>query len=177
MRALWQKEDSTGRFHGEFKKPTDIQSLRQQSLQLARLFLDAQRRAPFGQGVTIDLLLQRWAVSVHGISYLDSEIGNIVGPLFAEFPVLERFSSLLPHRRRAIAAIKRFEYLLVKYVDDWARNRNPSSSLSDLKEKLVHRLVRARDRSKLSEFHYRSTLKMLAIAGREHVQLALSSAL
>ncbi|KAE8151322.1 putative sporulation-specific N-formyltyrosine oxidase Dit2 [Aspergillus avenaceus] len=184
--ATWDRFASVIR--PAIQKPTDIESLRERSSQLADLFLTTQKNGSLTPGVTIDPLIQRWAIAVYGETFLDSEIGcmddpanplessvtavksNIVGPLFAEFPFLEKLSFVFPRRRRAITAIKRFEHLLVKHVDSQAPTFNG-------KEKLIHRLLRARERSELTEFHYRSNLKMLTIAGHENAQLALTSAL
>ncbi|KAI9368925.1 cytochrome P450 [Aspergillus egyptiacus] len=170
------------------QKPTDICSLRKKSANLAELLLQAQEGGRPGRGVAIDRLLQRWAVAVYGVAFLDTEIGcledgdnelekciaatkrNIVGPFFAEFPALERFSFLFPSRRRALAAIKRFETLLVGVVDAWSRkktNHGPPSPQE--REKVVHRLVRAHEQGELSDFHFRSNLKMLTIAGHENL--------
>ncbi|PLB49960.1 putative sporulation-specific N-formyltyrosine oxidase Dit2 [Aspergillus steynii IBT 23096] len=177
------------------QKPTDTEPVRVKSSQLARLLLDSQKSAPSGQGVMVDPLIQRWAVAVYGTLFLDSEINclddaanplenaltavkaNVVGPIFSEFPILEKASCLFPQRRRAIAAIKTFERLLIKHVDSWAESPASEYSASAEKEKLAHRLVRARNQNELTEFHYRSNLKMLTIAGHENVQLALTSAL
>ncbi|KAF1735027.1 Cytochrome P450-DIT2 [Beauveria bassiana] len=42
---------------------------------------------------------------------------------------------------------------------------------------MVHHLVRARHSGKLSDFHYRSNLKQLLVAGHENVEAALQSAM
>ncbi|KAL6238243.1 hypothetical protein BDW75DRAFT_228069 [Aspergillus navahoensis] len=175
------------------RKPTNIRWMREKSSQLVELFLSAQSLAPSGQGVLVDRLIQRWAVDVFGVAFLDSEIGCLRDPahplenalatmkdnfptmVFAEFPILEKFPFLLRSCHCAFSAIKNFENLLVAHVDEWARARKRGNQGGN--EKLVHRLVQARESFELSEFHYRSNLKMLITAGHENAYAALLSAL
>ncbi|RDW67356.1 cytochrome P450 [Aspergillus mulundensis] len=173
------------------RKPKDIQSLREKSSQLAELLLNAQALAPSGRGVAIDRPIQRWAVDIYGVAFLDSDIGCLRDPtssleialaemkenfpsiLFLEFPFLQKFPFLFPWCRRALSSIHKFEDLLVAHIDEWTRARGGREE----KGKLVHRLLRARENLEISEFHYRSNLKMLITAGHENAYAVLLSAL
>ncbi|KAA8651961.1 cytochrome P450 monooxygenase xanG [Aspergillus tanneri] len=188
------------------QKPRDIRSLCDRSARLASLLLQTQQSVTLSSfssastasdepsGVVIEPLLQRWALSVYGDYFLHTELGcletpgttidrlvtavkrSIPLPLVGEFPVLERFRWLLPHTRRGFAAVQQFEEHLIEQVDQVSPS--PAyTSLSPGNNKLIHRLKRAREQGLLCEYHYRSNLKMMTVAGHENVNLALTSAL
>ncbi|KAL4995664.1 cytochrome P450 [Aspergillus recurvatus] len=157
------------------KKPTDIRWMREKSPQIVGLLLNAQSLAPSERGVLVDRLIQRWAGAKGPTNPLENALAamkdNFPTMVYAEFPILEKFPPFLRSCRHAFSAIKNFEDLLVAHIDEWARARKRGDQGGN--EKLVHRLVQARESSELSEFHYRSNLKMLITAGHENAYAAL----
>jgi unspecific monooxygenase len=176
------------------QRPFSIDSLVKKSQKLSQLFLESQQlNASTHSGVTVDPLTHRWAVSTYSEYFLDVELGCLendsipleklmgklqnsvtpLAPLFTEFPVIERLWWLFPDRRRAFGFVDEIESLLVSYTDQHMKHP-PSAENAD---KMIHGLQRARAEGTLSEYRYRSNLKMLFVAGTENIHFALSSAM
>jgi unspecific monooxygenase len=172
----------------------NIDSLVTKSQKLARLFLENTKlNASINTGVTIDPLTHRWAVSTYCEYFLDVELNCLdnnnvrleklmgemekavipLAPLFTEFPVIERLWKLFPDRRRAFGFVDEMESLLVSYTDQHLKQ----PPLPENADKMIHALQRARVEGALSEYRYRSNLKMLFVAGTENIQFGLISAM
>ncbi|KAM3546743.1 hypothetical protein ARSEF1564_000319 [Beauveria bassiana] len=190
--------DSNGQLHADFcdiLKPALLQRfaidfMRSESSSLANRLHDAQQLDVSDVGISIDSLIWRWAVTIYSHYFMDID----EWPLSFEQTSAQKITALqssswmaramvifnvtfsLPWRpasyKRAAAVIQQLEDTLV----DIAESRTfPASGTSELK--MVHHLVRARHSGKLSDFHYRSNLKQLLVAGHENVEAALQSAM
>ncbi|KFX94356.1 hypothetical protein O988_06351 [Pseudogymnoascus sp. VKM F-3808] len=175
------------------QRPFTIDSIVQKSQKLAQLFLDNQGQASPNKGVTIDPFVHRWAVSVYGEYFLDVELGclenahvrleQLIGelndsviplaPILTEFPILERLWWLFPARRRAFALVDEIDSLIVAHTEHHL-TKPPSPENAN---KMIHYLQRARSEGTISEWHYRSNLNMMFIAGNENMLFAVTSAM
>ncbi|KAK8149483.1 mitochondrial Homoaconitase [Beauveria asiatica] len=190
--------DSDGQLHADFcniLKPALLQRfaidfMRSESCSLANRLHQEQQLDVFDVGISIDSLIWRWAVTIYSHYFMDID----EWPLSFEQTSAQKITALqssswmaramvifnvafsLPWRpasySKAAAIIQQLEDTLV----DIAESRNfPASGTKELK--MVHHLVRARHSGKLSDFHYRSNLKQLLVAGHENVEAALQSAM
>ncbi|KAB8231255.1 cytochrome P450 [Aspergillus alliaceus] len=95
--------------------------------------------------------------------------GEIFKPMFMNFPVLDRFSDLIPCRVRARDMVKQFSATLEYCVRQGQRSANPNN--------LGARLIAARDGGVLTRKQFRDNLNVLFVAGQENPQLLLISIL
>jgi xanthocillin biosynthesis cytochrome P450 monooxygenase len=174
------------------QRPYSIEYIRLVSARLISAFLRAQSSAaPNSTGIPIEPFIQRWAVEIYYHYFMDMKLGCLDDPgveiekaltqfkrcqptpLFSEFPFLEKLGWLLPSRSRAFSIVRDIEELLVGQADSLAPKN--SHSATEEHEKMIYRLKAARDNGKISEFHYRSNLKILLIAGHEGSHVTLIS--
>ncbi|KAK2735922.1 hypothetical protein FQN57_001062 [Myotisia sp. PD_48] len=175
------------------QRPFEIDSLVRKSSKLVDLFLQDQAMAQGGRGISTDLFVQRWAISIYAEYFLDVELGclenpnvrleNIMGefnnavlpfgPLFTEFPFIEKAAWLFPSRRRAFALANEIETLIIDHTEPLTLKKPAPGN----ETKMIYHLQRARAEKSISEFHYRSNLKMMYIAGNENARFTIISAL
>ncbi|KAL4908352.1 hypothetical protein BDW74DRAFT_166098 [Aspergillus multicolor] len=138
-----------------------------------------------GTGVVINDLIERGAIDVVGEMFFDVHFGaldedatrpvraqmalqsilwNLGGHVTGVFPLLERIGwPLCPARPRCFAMVRELEGALIELADAL-----PLPSEKHPSEKLIYRLWQARDTGQMSDFHYRSNLKMMFFAGHEN---------
>ncbi|RFU33138.1 hypothetical protein B7463_g3159, partial [Scytalidium lignicola] len=175
------------------QRPFSVDSLVKKSEKLAQMLLQNQQYAAADSGVIIDPFVHRWAVSVYGEYFLDVELeclenphvrleqllGELnqsvipLGPLFTEFPIIERLWWLFPARRRAFALVDEIDSLIVEHTEHHLK----LPPLPENANKMIHHLQRARIEGTISEWHYRSNLNMMFIAGNENMLFAVTSAM
>lgn len=156
-----------------------------------------QQQAAPDCGIIINDIIQWWATDVYGQYFLDVDLGCLDSgtaraqqafrkviqnfpPLFlVALPFLERISTLLfPSCRRASQTSNELvEALLEAVATRPLLEKGPVQIKGNRSDKLIYRLQRARDSGQLTEFHYRSNMKMMFIAGHENVKTSLVSAL
>ncbi|KAE8353792.1 cytochrome P450 [Aspergillus coremiiformis] len=96
---------------------------------------------------------------------------EIFKPIFMNFPVLDRFSALIPCRVRAREMVKEFSTALESCV------RQGQDLKSSKPSNLGARLITARDHGVLTKKQFRDNLNVLFVAGQENPQLLLISML
>ncbi|RAL12434.1 cytochrome P450 [Aspergillus homomorphus CBS 101889] len=145
------------------------------------------------EGIVINDLIERWAIDVFGEMFFDVQfaaLDDVQRPVRAQsalnailwslgnhltgaFPLLERIGApLCPARPHCFAMIRELEEALIEITDAL-----PDPSDKNQADKLIYRMRGARDSGQMSDFHYRSNLKMLFFAGHENVKFAFIAAL
>ncbi|KAE8404447.1 cytochrome P450 [Aspergillus pseudonomiae] len=187
---LWKQ--FTGIMKPGIQRAHNISALKIASCRLIATFKREQQQAPSDRGVVINDIIERWAIDVFGDSFFDVDFGalnggtvraqdallailwNLGGHLIHLFPVLERIGwPLRPARPYCFSMIRELEEALIDVTEKLTSTETPSGR----SEKLIYRLKRARDNGLMSDFHYRSNLKMLFFAGHENVKFALIATL
>jgi unspecific monooxygenase len=178
------------------RRAPDITSLTVTAEKLVSLLAIRQSQTIPGQGIIINELIQRWALDAFGECFLDVNFGcldndncriqnalqgvllSFAGPLLLAFPLLERICwLLLPSRRRSFALVRELETVLLEQTDTLHPQVKYGDHLSETSEKLIYRLNRAQWTGQMSDFHYRSNLKMMLFAGHENAKSSLISTL
>ncbi|KFH40566.1 Cytochrome p450 protein [Hapsidospora chrysogenum ATCC 11550] len=188
--------DSDGDLHDQFSKiikpgiqrPHDFTSVISRSSQLALKLLEMQ--AAMGEdAVPVRESIFEWAAFVFGESFLDLEFDRMnfsdfnsqktlsaqhrtaLGRLKDMFPFLDQLPWTWKVTRQASKRFSNLEAMLIEHTRrGFGRPRAPGCE-----DKLIHRMNRALEQGTLSDFHYRSNLKQLFIAGTENVESALMS--
>ncbi|KAI4098416.1 MAG: hypothetical protein L6R37_006498 [Teloschistes peruensis] len=177
---------------GMTKRNFDCRPLINTSRKLVELLLQAQSRTAAGEGVMINPLILRYAISVMGQSFLDIDFQcledlenpilevqtnikrSIFKPFYMNFPVADKYPALFPSRKRAFALVRRFESLLYDLVQN--RPRTSCKKKHDASNnQVVHMLEQALKEGKITEKQYRDNLKITFIVGHENTQLLLNS--
>ncbi|KAL8715431.1 MAG: hypothetical protein Q9220_000765 [cf. Caloplaca sp. 1 TL-2023] len=177
---------------GLTKRDFECRPLVNSSRKLVNLLLQAQMQSPSGNGVSINPFILRYAITVMGQSFLDTDFHclddpkneildlqmtikqSIFKPIFLNFPFLDKYSALIPSRQRAFFLVRHFESLLCKLVQN--RPRQTSEKATNTKsEQVIHLLERALKEGKITEKQYRDNLKITFIVAHENTQLLLNS--
>lgn len=184
---LWRK--FSGILKPGIQRPADIISIRRKSASLVSLLIEQQHRVEPKIGIKIETLVQRWAISVYAEHFLDLQLGephevdneitelqsrikgNFPHPFISDFPFLE-YIPFLSSWHRAFADVKKFETRLLHLV---CKDTKPATATNE--DKMIYALNKARNEGQISEYHYRSNMKILFVAGHENVQQAFISLL
>ncbi|KAL8721634.1 MAG: hypothetical protein Q9225_001723 [Loekoesia sp. 1 TL-2023] len=179
---------------GLTKRNFDGRPLVNSSRKLVNLLLQAQSQTPQGEGVLINPFILRYAISVMGQSFLDIDFRcldepknqisglqmtikqSIFKPLYLNFPVLDKYSNLIPSRQRAFKLVKQFENLLYDLVRNRPRHSLGEKSSPD-SDQVIHMLEKALKEGKITERQFRDNLKITFIVAHENIQLLLNSML
>ncbi|OAQ98302.1 hypothetical protein LLEC1_03588 [Akanthomyces lecanii] len=191
--------DSNGTLHAEFTeiiKPAitrrfSIDYLQQESRALTTKLCSAQNSVGADVGISVDEVLWRWSINIFAECFLDTR----EWPLSMHETSAQKITAVqsrdwvssvrnmflifnfIPWRpigyRKATALIQQLDDTLFDISES---RKNPSLGAGD-ELKLVHRLASAHEAGQLSEFHYRSNLKQLLLAGHENVEVVLQSAM
>ncbi|KAL8949692.1 MAG: hypothetical protein Q9222_004221 [Ikaeria aurantiellina] len=177
---------------GLTKRDFDCRPLVNTSRKLAKLLLQAQMQTTSGNGVLINPFILRYAITVMGQSFLDTDFRclddpkneildlqmtikqSIFKPLFLNFPFLDKFSALIPSRQRAFSLVRQFELLLCNLVQNRPQH-TLEKGINTNSEQVIHLLERARKEGKITEKQYRDNLKIIFIVAHENTQLLLNS--
>ncbi|KUM62350.1 hypothetical protein ACN42_g4756 [Penicillium freii] len=170
----------------------NISSLKRAAAKLISIFKREQEHTPFDHGVVINDIIERWSIDVFGESFFDVDFGgmdggcvrsqnallailwNLGGHLIHQFPLFERIGwPLRPTRPHCFSMIRELEEALI----DVTKNLKYGETPPERPEKLIYRLKRAHDAGLMSDFHYRSNLKMMFFAGHENVKFAFVATL
>ncbi|GMF75187.1 unnamed protein product [Aspergillus oryzae] len=187
---LWKQ--FTGVMKPGIQRPHSISSLKVASSKLIATFKREQQHAPSDRGVVINDIIERWAIDVFGKSFFDVDFGalnggtvraqdallailwNLGGHLIHHFPMFERIGwPLRPTRPHCFSMIRELEEALIDITEKLKYPETPP----DRFEKVIYRLKRARDDGLMTDFHYRSNLKMMFFAGHENVKFAFIATL
>lgn len=169
------------------QQPTDVSSIRRKTSSLATLLMEEQCLAGPKMGIKIGSLAQRWAISVYAEQFLDWQLdgprgvdaeitelqtrikGNFPHPFISDFPLLE-YIPRLSSWHRAFADVKKFE---TRFLDLLRQEARPGTAGNE--GKMIYALNKAHDEGRISEYHYRSNMKILFVAGHENAQQAFIS--
>lgn len=174
------------------KRQFDIAYMKQRSSELrARLWRDREMQdKDCTIGINIEDHVQHWALSIcckyfmginlESVPDIDNRLTRVLtarkkrfmGGITMLFPTLQRFPWLFPSDRRAFRLVKEFEEIVIEI------GKLSPDSESDADDNTIKgRLNSARRDGDISEFHYRSNLKQLLLAGFEDIESVLLSAL
>ncbi|KAJ5580293.1 Cytochrome monooxygenase xanG [Penicillium hispanicum] len=171
------------------RRITDSTPLLQKSRRFVDILLQEQAKLRDGKGVLVNPIIQRWALSCMGLSFMNvdlealenpgqrlEELQTIIKktlfkPLFFNFPDLDRFPKLFPQRRVAFAIMQEFGDLLVETV----RARPQVEFEAGSPEQVVDGLDRALKEGKITEEQYRANLKVTFLTAHENAQQLLNS--
>ncbi|KAJ5128259.1 Cytochrome monooxygenase xanG [Penicillium atrosanguineum] len=159
-------------------------------LEKSRLFVDIlleEQEKPGEKGVVVNPIIQRWALSCMGISFMNvdlealerpgqrlEELQTIIKktlfkPLFFNFPDLDKYPTIFPKRRAAFAIMQEFGDLLVSTV----QHRIHTTSTDG--DQVVDLLDRALKENKITLEQYRANLKVTFLTAHENAQQLLNS--
>ncbi|KAJ5180915.1 Cytochrome monooxygenase xanG [Penicillium capsulatum] len=169
------------------RRITDSSLLLEKSRRFVDIIIQEQHALGEAKGVLVNPIIQRWALSCMGLSFMNvdleslekpgqrlEELQSIIKkilfkPLFFNFPDLDRFPYLFPQRKYAFAIMQEFGDLLVETV----RQRPPMTSVDG--EQVVDRLDRALKEGLIDEEQYRANLKVTFLTAHENAQQLLNS--
>ncbi|KAK2608976.1 hypothetical protein QQS21_002456 [Conoideocrella luteorostrata] len=186
---VWKQQRSI--LQSAIKRPFDIAYTKQKSSELLARVLrehdlqDKDRR----MGIDIDEHVQYWSLSICCKYFMDVDLEGIpnisnrltriltdqkldlMGGVVTLFPVLQRLPWLFPSTRRAFCLVEEFEKIVLEIAKLNRHNESGPDSNT-----IISCLNNARQNGAISEFHYRSHLKQLLLAGHEEVEPVLLSA-
>ncbi|CAG7927718.1 unnamed protein product [Penicillium olsonii] len=164
------------------KKVFDTTSLLQKSRKLVDVLI-----AKCQGSIPVNGDVQKWAVDVMGEAFLDVEfesLGNpndvpleslqsiikatLFSPIYFTFPDLDRFTWLLPSRKRAYEIMREFDDRLYTATMEMIRRTSKS-------DKLSHMLVDAYLTNKITEKQLRDNLKITFLTAHENAQQLVNS--
>ncbi|KAF9895318.1 cytochrome P450-dit2 [Aspergillus nanangensis] len=173
----------------------DITSMVRRSSKLVSIIASQQQRLSPGSSINVTGLVGRWTMDIFGERFLDAELHSLEnedaaletalqtlftalsGPLLALFPTLEWVFGFMPSRRLAMKLTQQYEDVLLKQVGNPPQKDRTLCAENTHQDKMIYRLQRAVQEGKMSEFHYKSNLKILAIAGWENMRSSFTSLL
>ncbi|PYH48031.1 cytochrome P450 monooxygenase xanG, partial [Aspergillus saccharolyticus JOP 1030-1] len=182
----------------------DLGRIRQQSAQLAQQLLRAQHQVDgpalgTSSGIRVENLVLRWTLIIFLDCFLDLDSDRfplqidalqrnferkkkgITTPLFSAiyniFPNLERMHWLFPNGSKGMRIADEFERILLDLAHESQAFASEEIKARRDDNKLIHRLIHARHEGHISEYHFRSNLKQVFMAGVENTDLVLGSAL
>ncbi|KAJ5681380.1 Cytochrome monooxygenase xanG [Penicillium maclennaniae] len=159
-------------------------------LQKSKLFVDIlleEQEKQGEKGVLVNPIIQRWALSCMGISFMNVDLEalerpgqrleslqtiikkSLFKPLFFNFPDLDKYPTIFPQRRAAFAIMQEFGDLLVSTV----QRRTHTTSTDG--EQVVDLLDRALKENKITFEQYRANLKVTFLTAHENAQQLLNS--
>ncbi|KAJ5715789.1 Cytochrome monooxygenase xanG [Penicillium malachiteum] len=162
-------------------------------LMKSRLFVDTLIVEQWGlgaNGVSVNPIIQRWALSCMGLSFMGVDLQalekpgqrieqlqtiikkTLFKPLFFNFPDLDRFPYLFHQRRVAFEIMQEFGDLLCETV----KKRPPTTGEENSTEQVVDLLDNALKEGKITETEYRNNLKVTFLTAHENAQQLLNSA-
>ncbi|KAH8807450.1 putative sporulation-specific N-formyltyrosine oxidase Dit2 [Xylogone sp. PMI_703] len=161
------------------------------------MLLSQQKELGPTSGIMVNGLIQRWAISIMGESFLDIDFGclekanqrievlqtiikrTLFHPLYFNFPLLDKFPWLFRSRKTAFAIMNEFEDLLVDLVKNRPRK---NKKLDPAAEKgtqdgdlVVHLLERALEEGVINDTQFRANLKIVFLTAHENAQQLLNS--
>ena len=171
---------------GIHDKEADFASIQAKSNRLVTLLLEEQARA--GR-VSIDSFLRRWSIAVNGEHFLGTDFHTLdqsdapmevqmreavrVRPhtFLTSFPYLEKYpwAWISRHGKPGFAVADEFERVLIESVRQRARV-DGSNSLADSLEQALRE-------GRITDFQFRSNIKLVFVASHENIQLFLNSAM
>ncbi|KAF3385274.1 Cytochrome P450-DIT2 [Penicillium rolfsii] len=176
------------------RRITDLRPLLEKSSKFVDVLLEEQRRLGNGVGVLVNPIIQRWALSCMGISFMGvdlealerpnqrlEELQTIIKktlfkPLFFNFPDLDRYPFLFPQRKISFQIMQEFGDLLCATVrqrpthqSDQSDHQNPDG------DQVVDYLDRALKENRITEEQYRANLKVTFLTAHENAQQLLNS--
>ncbi|EPS31026.1 hypothetical protein PDE_05980 [Penicillium oxalicum 114-2] len=184
----------TWRLYTSIMKPglqrriTDSRPLLEKSRTFVDILLEEQKVLGKTVGVLVNPIIQRWAISCMGISFLNldlkalehpgqrlEELQSIIKktlfqPLFFNFPDLDRYTMIFPQRKAAFQIMQEFSDLLNHTV----RSRPGYGETAD-GEQVIDYLDRALKEGRITEEQYRSNLKVTFLTAHENAQQLLNS--
>ncbi|KAL7932157.1 P450 family sporulation-specific N-formyltyrosine oxidase Dit2 [Trichoderma chlorosporum] len=189
--------DSDDQLHAHFSKilkpgfsrQISIEPMRSESNQLARKLCEAQGLAGKEGSVLIGSNILHWAISIYSEYFMDSktwpscyseiDVHRLISPqnkhwvgrVKGLFPIIDSLPWKLSSYLEISELVQRLENALLDHADE--RNKMPPSQGGE--SKIVYLLHQARQQGELSDFHYRSNLKQLLIAGYQNLEAALNS--
>ncbi|KAJ5902658.1 Cytochrome monooxygenase xanG, partial [Penicillium taxi] len=173
------------------RRITDSSLLIQKSRLFVDIILGEQIKLGPEKGITVNPIIQRWALSCMGVSFMGvdletlekpgqriEELQTIIkktlfSPLFFNFPDLDRFPKIFTQRKVAFGIMQEFGDLLVETV----RKRPQALQSPDSTEQVVDGLDRALKEGKITEVQYCNNLKVTFLTAHENAQQLLNSAL
>ncbi|KAF9888934.1 hypothetical protein FE257_008103 [Aspergillus nanangensis] len=193
--------DSDGDLHNVFVKllrpgilrPVNITRMREMSqLLVQKLLRDQQAVFASGIGCHIGSQVWHWAVDVFGEFFLDTQMDDLdysqtavqkilgarnqsfIGRFRDHFPVIEQLPYTFDISKRTRARLNKLEDTIVGHAE---RRLQKGPPLPGDENKLIFLLNRARKSGLISDFHYRSNLNQLFVAGHENVETTLVAAM
>lgn len=156
-----------------------------------------QQQASPDCGIVINDIIEWWSMDVYGHYFLDADLccldngktraqqafRNVVrtfpNRLLLQYPLLERISMFLfPSRRHALSMADELAEAVLEATAAYPLREKGSTEIERSRpEKLVYRLQRARDSGQLTDFYYRSNMKIMFMAGHENSKALLISSL
>ncbi|KAJ5224980.1 Cytochrome monooxygenase xanG, partial [Penicillium chermesinum] len=163
-------------------------------LQKSRLFVDLllkdQNRLGNSNGVSVNPVIQRWALSCMGLHFMGVDLQclekpgqrieqlqtiikkTLFKPLFFNFPDLDRYPYIFRQRKVAFNIMQEFGDLLVDTV-----TKRPAAQFdANNTEQVVDLLDQAFKEGKITEAQYRNNLKVTFLTAHENAQQLLNSA-
>ncbi|KAJ5698084.1 Cytochrome monooxygenase xanG [Penicillium macrosclerotiorum] len=170
------------------RRITDSKPLLEKSRKFVDILLEEQTRLGIDRGILVNPIIQRWALSCMGISFMNVDLEalerpgqrleqlqtiikqTLFKPLFFNFPDLDRYPYIFRSRTVAFNIMQEFGDLLVATV----RRRSQEQSSSD-GEQVVDYLDRALKEGRITEEQYRANLKVTFLTAHENAQQLLNS--
>ncbi|GIC84215.1 cytochrome P450-dit2 [Aspergillus udagawae] len=191
--------DSHGDLHDQFQRllkpaiqrPFTLDGMKIESTRLVRAILQQQESREDGSAVDISALVWRWAVSIYGDYFLDVRLDELeyhtaaiqqivgrqgrhaIGRMRRIFPFLDLLPWKWPAVEELFKNIHNLETALLGCID--CRLQTAHSPTDD--DKVIYRLSQALEQNQISDFHYRSNIKQLFVAGHENVESTVSASL
>ncbi|EAW14843.1 cytochrome P450 monooxygenase xanG [Aspergillus clavatus NRRL 1] len=175
------------------KKTFDSRPLLVKSRRFVDKILEDQATAG-KQGILVNAYVQKWAVDVMGVSFLDMDLQSLekphgavrlesiqsvikmtlFRPLFFNFPDLDQFAWLLSSRKRAYEIMHEFgdtlaDKVLAQMDDATAKGQKPEE------EQVVHMLVAAYRDGRLTQKQFKDNLKIVFLTAHENAQQLVNS--
>ncbi|KAL7804501.1 cytochrome P450 [Trichoderma afarasin] len=186
---VWKKQREI--LQPAIKRQFDIAYMKQTSSELrARLWQQHEvKDKGCVIGIDIDEHVQHWALSICCKYFMGIDLENVpdianrltrvltdqkkglMGGITMVFPILQRLPWLFPSNRRAFRLVKEFEEVVLEIAKLKADDASGVDGNS-----IRNRLNIALKDGAISDFHYRSNMKQLLLAGFEEVESVLLSA-
>ncbi|KAJ5851425.1 Cytochrome P450 [Penicillium soppii] len=174
------------------KKVFDTTSLLRQSRKLVDVLISSQSIS-VGESILVNDDVQKWAVDVMGENFLDLDFeslghpnnhvrleslqsiikATLFKPMYFSFPDLDRFTWLLPSRKRAYEIMHEFDNRLFAKTMQMINQRANSNEKSE--EMVSHMLAEAFLSKQITEKQFRDNLKITFLTAHENAQQLVNS--